>query len=580
MQVRLTGPADEPTVESGGGAESAAALRAMKSDGRSGDTFHAGIIRNPKAIRYHDAMRVPARLADLVQVSDAVRGTSGRIEKRETMASWLRGLGGGDLRLAAFYLSGEIPQRNPGVGRRAVAKAMEERGQASLPLFAAESEPLTLEGVDAVLAALATESGAGATRRREAHLHRLLDRASPGERSFLGALLVGELRQGALRALVLEALAAAFDAPVEDLRRAAMLAGGLDAVASALAGEGAAGLARFILRPLVPIEPMLAGTAERPEGPVAAHGEMAAEWKLDGVRIQLHKEGDRILVFTRRLRDITSLVPDLGRLGASLPAASCILDGELTALDEANRPAPFQDLMGLVSREQKDAALPARLEPRFFDCLFLDGSPLLDLPLRERRTALERAVPPAVRVEQTMVRTPEEARFVFEAALAAGHEGILLKDPASPYTAGRRGSRWWKVKPALTLDLVILAAEWGSGRRRGFLSNLHLGARDAADPERFHMLGKTFKGLTDAMLRELTEDLLSLETAREDWVVAVKPLRVVEIAFDGLQNSPRYDSGLALRFARVKRFRPDKTPGEAATIDEVREIHKRKREGG
>jgi DNA ligase-1 len=296
-------------------------------------------------------------------------------------------------------------------------------------------------------------------------------------------------------------------------------------------------------------------------------GRVAVEWKLDGVRIHLHKDHGTVRVFTRQLRDITTLVLDLVAWGERLPCEQLILDGEIVAFDVHGRPLAFQDLMSLLSKE---AAAKPRLQPWFFDLMLDDHGSHLDDPYADRRARLERLLDPEHLVPHAMTQSAAEAQAVLDTALRAGHEGIVLKALDAPYVAGRRGSYWRKHKPAVTVDLVILAAEWGHGRRKGFLSNIHLGARVEDEPGRFAMLGKTFKGLTDAMLAEMTRDLLALETHREPGVVYVRPERVVEIAYDAVQRSRRYDSGLALRFARVKRFRPDKSADEATTLEEIR----------
>ena len=504
----------------------------------------------------------------LAAVSDTwrdVRASSGRLDKRRRMAQLFERLEGDDLRLAALYLSGELPQSTIGVGWSQLSEALK------LAPAGAQGEPLTLRDVDACFESVAATSGAGSLRARKEALAGLLARASPEERDLLSGLLMGELRQGALRALVVEAIAAARRVDPAALRKAVMNAGSLGAVAGALAAEGEAALARFDLTPLVPVEPMLAATATDLEAAlVDLGGEAAAEWKLDGVRVQLHRLGDQASAYTRSLRDVTAGSPELVALALSLPAESFILDGELVWLDDAGAPAAFQDLMSRFSTE--DAPPAAGMRPFFFDVLYLSGEVLVDRPDRERRVALEGLVGAARSIPRRVVRSAAEAQAALDEALDAGHEGMMLKALDAPYQAGRRGGLWRKVKTAHTLDLVILAAEWGHGRRRGLLSNLHLGARDPADPEKFWMLGKTFKGLTDAMLRELTEELAKIAVEKDDFVVRVRPERVVEIAFDDVQRSTRYDSGLALRFARVKRFRPDKRADQATTLDEIRAV--------
>ncbi len=503
-------------------------------------------------------------LAAVVSTWESVRAVAGRLAKRRRMAELFAQLSPTDLRLAASYLSGEIPQVTTGVGWSLLSDAFAHASQAATPA----GEPPTLDEVDACFTTLAGTSGPGANRRRIETLGALLGRASPAERELLGALLLGELRQGALRALVMEAIAEAYRLDVDELRRAVMYAGQLGAVAVAVASEGPAALARFQLTPLIPVEPMLATTAESLASALADLGGTAAvEWKLDGVRVQLHRKGDEVRAFTRSLRDVTEGSTELRQLALSLPAESFILDGEMISFAHG-RPLPFQDLMSRFSTED-DAG--AGMEVFFFDLLFLDGVSLVARPDRERRAALEQLVG-ARAIPRTLVASADEASAALEIALANGHEGVMLKAHDAPYAAGRRGGLWQKLKPAHTLDLVILAAEWGHGRRRGWLSNLHLGARDPLDPTRFWMLGKTFKGLTDAMLRELTVELRALAVSEDDHVVHVRPERVVEIAFDGVQRSSRYDSGMALRFARVKRFRPDKRAADATTVDEIRAL--------
>ena len=514
-----------------------------------------------------------ARLHDLVATSHAVRSTSGRLEKRAHLAQYFAGLTGDDLRLAASYLAGEIPQGAIQVGWRALQDAMAQPPPAQASLFdqPAPVESPALAELDAVFELLQRTMGPGSGRRRAAELARLLARLDDDERAFVQGLVLGELRQGALRALVLEGLAQACHVEIKEVQRAVMFAGAFDLVVAALARDGAAGLAAFQLEPLVPIEPMLAGTAESIDQALADFVRAAIEPKLDGVRVQVHRDGDRVQVFSRQLRDVTPLVPQLVALARSLPVQRVILDGEVVAHGTDGRPLAFQDLMSRFSREDDSLAdAEGPLEAMFFDVLLLDDEVLVDRPYVERRALLERLVPAAHRVPQSVVESADAAQAAFDAALAAGHEGVMLKALDAPYTAGRRGSQWLKLKPAVTVDLVILAAEWGHGRRQGVLSNLHLGARTEGG---FAMLGKTFKGMTDVMLRELTADMLALETHRDAHTVYVRPERVVEIAFDTVQRSPRYDSGFALRFARVKRFRPDKSAAEATTLGEIRALH-------
>ena len=505
-------------------------------------------------------------LGDVVATWQTVRASAGRLDKRAQMAALFARLSGDDLRLAASYLSGDLASAPPGVGWAALQEALRAVGETA-------GAALTLDDVDRTFAELVATSGAGAQRRRGELLGALLGRAAPAEREFLAGLITGELRQGALRALVLEALALARGLDAAALRRAVMHAGSLAEVLAAVERGGSAALGEVTLRPLVPVEPMLASTAGDLAEALAelggSVGAVAAEWKLDGVRVQVHKAGDSVRIFTRSLRDVTEGAPELLALARALPVDSVILDGEAIARGDGELPVPFQDLM---SEFQEKGRAGGRLQAMFFDILYQDGEPLVDRPDRERRARLEALLPASLVIPRRVVADVPAIAGALDEAIAAGHEGLVLKDLESPYAAGRRGSNWRKVKRAVTLDLVILAAEWGHGRRRGLLSNLHLGARDATDVTRFWMLGKTFKGLTDRMLREQTESLLAIAVDKTEWVVRVRPELVVEIAFDAVQRSRRYDSGLALRFARVKRFRPDKLAAQATTIDEIRKL--------
>ncbi|WP_246456570.1 ATP-dependent DNA ligase [Nocardioides mesophilus] len=434
--------------------------------------------------------------------------------------------------------------------------------------------------VDACFADLATVAGAGSKARREQLLHDLFGRATAEEQSYLRGLVTGELRQGALDALVLEAVAAAAGVPVAAVRRAAMLAGATPPVAVAALTEGAAGLARFTLEVGRPVRPMLASSA--PDLDAAFEGfaagadghpqPLAVDTKLDGIRVQVHRDGGTVRVFTRSLEEITDRVPEVVEAALALPAERFALDGEAIALDAAGRPRPFQET-GARTASRTDVATLRRqvpLTPYFFDLLHLDGEDLLDQPARVRFDRLATLAPGPLVVPRTVTDDPASARELFTALVAAGHEGVVVKALDAPYEAGRRGAAWVKVKPRHTLDLVVLAVEWGSGRREGLLSNIHLGARDHDGG--FVMLGKTFKGMTDEMLAWQTRRFLELETDRSSYVVRVRPEQVVEVAFDGLQRSSRYPGGLALRFARVLRYRDDKSAEEADTIETVRAL--------
>jgi len=387
--------------------------------------------------------------------------------------------------------------------------------------------------------------------------------------------LFGELRQGAQEGVLIDAVAKAAHVPSKALRRGVMMAGDLATVASAVLAEGEAGLSRFRVRMFTPVQPMLADTAEDVQAAVASLDDTAIEYKLDGARIQVHKDGDEVKVYSRALREVTASVPEVVEQVRALPSRSLILDGEVLALRPDGSPWPFQDTMRRFGRRLDVDAMRRELplQSFFFDMLALDDRELVDERQADRFHALATALPSSIVIPHATSPTPEAAQAFLDAALARGHEGVMVKLRSSPYAAGSRGSAWLKVKAVRTLDLVVLAAEWGSGRRRGWLSNLHLGARD---PERggFVMLGKTFKGLTDELLAWQTGQFLARELTRDAYTVYVRPELVVEIAFNDIQVSPHYPGGLALRFARVKRYRPDKTAGEADTIDAVRAIYR------
>jgi DNA ligase-1 len=489
-------------------------------------------------------------LEEVARTSAVVAATAARLGKTEAIASCLRRARLEEVPVAVAYLAGELPHGPIGVGWAAL------RG---LPAPAA-SATLELGEVDAALRRIGEATGPGSQALRRRLLAELLARATEPEQRFLVGLLLGELRQGALEGVMVDAVARAAGVAAPAVRRAHMLSGDLGAAAAAAIGEGEAGLARFRLDLLRPLQPMLAQTAEDVDDALGRIGPAAVEWKLDGARIQVHRLGDEVRVFTRNLADITARVPDLVETIRRLPPGDLVLDGEAIAFGDGGRPLPFQVTMR--------RATP--LSGVFFDCLHLDGDDLLDRPARERFAAL--AATGAVQVRRLETAAAAEAERFLAEALAAGHEGVMVKALDAPYEAGRRGGSWLKVKRAHTLDLAVLAAEWGHGRRRGRLSNLHLGARDPASGG-FVMLGKTFKGMTDAMLAWQTERLLELETDRDGHVVHVRPELVVEIAFDGVQASRRYAGGLALRFARVKRYRPDKGAEETDTIETVRAIH-------
>ncbi len=512
------------------------------------------------------------RVADLARASRDVARVPGRLDKTAILAGAIRALAPGERAIGVSWLAGELPQGRIGVGWATVRDAL------AATRAAAEPE-LSIADAHAAFDAIAVARGAERGRRLAA----LLGRATEDERDFLVRLLGGELRQGALEGVLTEAVARASGVPAADVRRAAMMAGALPPVAEAALAEGAAGLARFRLRLLEPVQPMLAQTASDVGEALAALGETALEWKLDGARVQVHRDGDEVRVFSRTLRDVTPAVPEVVEAVRALPARRLVLDGEAIALRPDGTPEPFQATMRRFGRKLDVGALRRELplSVLFFDALHAEGADLLDLGGRARHDALASAVPELLRVPRVVTADPAAAEAFVAEALRRGHEGVMAKALDAPYEAGRRGASWLKVKRAHTLDLVVLAAEWGHGRRRGFLSNLHLGARDPAQGG-FAMLGKTFKGMTDAMLAWQTERLRALAIGESDQlVVHVRPKLVVEVAFDGLQASPRYPSGLALRFARVKRYRMDKRPEEADTIETVRKLFRAqgKREG-
>jgi DNA ligase-1 len=510
-------------------------------------------------------------LARLVELSSRVRATSRKTEKVELIADLLRTTTGRETALVALYLTGTLPQGRIGIGWRAIESALTEGP--------AEGEAVTLEDVDRAVGAIAEARGAGSAGRRAEVLRTLLARVDPEGRRFLAGLLLGELRQGALEGLVLDAVARAFGVASSDVRQAAMFSGDLGEVARAAREEGAAGLARFSLRLLRPVAPMLASPAEDVAAALERLGEAAFEYKLDGARLQVHRSGDEVRVFTRQLQDVTARVPEVVEWARALPARELVVEGEAIALRPDGRPQPFQVTMRRLGRT-KDVAAARRALPLsafLFDCLFLEGEgPLVAAPYRERMERLAATVGPDRLLPRIVTGRAEDATLFLGRALGAGHEGLMAKSLTAPYVAGQRGFHWLKLKSAWTLDLVVLAAEWGSGRRRGWLSNLHLGARDAEGGQ-LVMLGKTFKGLTDAMLRWQTERLLALETGRDQWTVFVRPELVVEVAFSDVQESPRYPAGLALRFARVKRYRTDKPASEADTVQTVRGIFEQQR---
>jgi DNA ligase-1 len=496
------------------------------------------------------------RFAEVARTSAAVAATSARARKAELLAGCLAAASADEVAVVVAYLSGELPQRRTGVGYRSLS---------GLP-GPADAETLECLDVHSTFSRIAACAGAGSTGERRTLLADLFGRATEPEQRLLVGLVGGELRQGALESLVSDAVAKAAGVPAPDVRRAAMLRGALPPVAEALWRDGPAALSAFRLEVGRPVQPMLASPATDVADAVERLGEAGWEWKVDGVRVQVHRSGSDVAVFTRTLDDVTERVPELVAIARALPLTDVVLDGEAVALADDGRPRPFQVTGSRVATRGARSDVP--LTPFFFDVLHADGADLLGAPGSDRWAALARAVPEAYRVPRVVTGDLDEATAFFADAVDRGHEGVVAKSLDLPYDAGRRGAAWLKVKPRHTLDLVVLAAEWGHGRRQGWLSNLHLGARD---PESggWVMLGKTFKGLTDELLRWQTERLLALETSRNAWQVFVRPELVVEIAFDGVQTSPRYPGGVALRFARVLRYRDDKPAAEADTIASV-----------
>lgn len=502
-------------------------------------------------------------LSEVVSTAEEVSATASRLTKIDALARLLARSAPDELPAVMGLLLAAPRQGRLGVGWR---------GLAAIEITHAGEPTLTVSDVDAALTALAATSGSGSAAARTGILGELGSRATAAEWDFLVRAMLGELRTGALSGVLLDAVAKASDRPLTLVRRAAMLSGDLGETARAALADDADALAAIGLEVGRPVLPMLASTAATPSAALEITGTASVEYKLDGARIQVHRHGDDVGVYTRSLADITHRVPELVEIVRALPVDDVILDGETLSLDEDGGPRPFQETM---SRFGADASRELVLRPWFFDVLHVDGRDLIDEPLSVRLAELER-VAGDWRMPGIVTGDPDAAEQLSREALAAGHEGVVVKGLDAPYAAGRRGKSWVKVKPVLTFDLVVLGAEWGSGRRRGWLSNLHLGARDPdgefGDPGGFVMVGKTFKGLTDELLRWQTEEFPEHETHRTASTVFLRPDVVVEIAIDGVQRSPRYPGGIALRFARVKGYRPDKSPAEADTIQTLRSL--------
>jgi ATP-dependent DNA ligase I len=555
----------------------------LRGSGRK--AYAAGLRGSAAGLRGVGGRIVFMLLAELAATSRAVAATSARLAKIAALASALRSAAPEEAPIVVAYLSGELPQRQIGVGWAALRSAPPP----------AQASTLTVADVDAAFTRIGAITGKGSTTARKQMVGELMGAATGDEQYFLVRLLSGELRQGALDGVMTEAVARAAEVPVADVRRAVMLSGSLPATAEAALGGGKAALAAFGLQVGRPVKPMLAASAPTiedalakiaaqagavtrvgvPEAGTTAQAvdaapavQAAVEWKLDGIRVQAHiKDGD-VRLFTRTLDDITVRLPEVVESLSKLPVRDAVFDGELIALRPDGRPYPFQDT---AARAASETGATVPLSVFLFDVLHLDGTDLLDRADEERHEALSGIVMEKMLMPRLVTADAGEASEFFADALAHGHEGVVVKSLATPYAAGRRGAGWIKVKPRHTLDLVVLAVEWGHGRRKGWLSNLHLGARDPQTGG-WVMLGKTFKGLTDELLQWQTSRLQELADHRDDWTVYVRPELVVEIAFDGVQRSPRYPGGVALRFARVIRYREDKPAAEADTIDTVRAL--------
>lgn len=512
--------------------------------------------------------------SDLARIVSRLAGTSKRLEKRRLVAEFLRKLRSEELAPAVLFLAGSIFAEADGralnVGYATVQNALALASGAP-----SSAEPLSLVEVQKQLHAIAAVHGAGSTQKRQALLHALIDRASLEERDVLMRTLFGEMRIGLNEGGMLEAIAEASGIPVADIRTAQMFLGDLGRVAHLALYEGVDAISAVSLRLLSPIKPMLADVSANAAEVLAEHGgKTAVEYKMDGARVQIHRRGEDLRVFSRRLSDVTASLPEIAEVIRAIPSQAFVLEGELLAVDAQGRPLPFQELMRRFRRVHEIEAhrKSMALELRLFDLLHLDGRMLIDLPYERRFAALEKLVPAKLLAERRVVTSKEEIETFLTQAMDAGHEGLMAKRLDAPYTAGKRGKNWLKLKPADTLDVVLLAAEWGHGRRRGTLSNYWLGVRDG---DTWQMIGKTFKGLTDAERWQLMQQLLAVKVSDEAGVVRVRPELVVEVAYNDVQKSPTYSSGFALRFARVKRIRSDKGPQEADTYQRLKALYEK-----
>lgn len=495
-------------------------------------------------------------LADLVAASELVAATSSRSRKVAILAELLRTLQAGEIPICVGFLSGVPRQGHVGVGYATIYR---------VDVPSAPVSSLTVTELDRSIDEIEAASGAGSALRRRQLLAGLLGRATEQEAAFIRRLFTGELRQGALAGLMADAVAKAAGVQGELARRALMLSGDLTRMAQVAMTGGQEGLRAIGFELFRPILPMLASTSATVAEAVCSFQCASVEYKLDGIRIQIHRRDDQVRIYTRNLNEIGAALPGIIETVLALPVRQAVLDGEALSIGP-DGPAAFQDTVSRIDRD----ATPEGIETFLFDLLHVDGEDLLDTPLQERAARLQE-IAPALKIPGTLTSDPEAGRRILDQALQAGHEGVVVKDAASAYAAGRRGKAWRKVKPVRTYDLVVLAAEWGHGRRQGWLSNLHLGARDTSS-QGFVMVGKCFKGLTDELLRWQTQELLQRETHRRGIAVYVRPELVVEIALDGVQSSTRYPGGIALRFARVRRYRPDKDAHEADTIGELRAL--------
>jgi DNA ligase-1 len=503
-------------------------------------------------------------LADLVAASNEVAATSARSRKIAILSELLGRLDAAEVPVAVGFLSGVPRQGRVGIGYSTIYGV--ESAPAALP-------SLTIDDVDHAITAIELATGSGSAETRRQLLGSLFERATEAETDFLRRLFTGELRQGALAGVMVDAVAKAAGVPADTARRALMLSGDLTQTAEIALTRGEEGLREVGFEIFRPILPMLASTAESAADALTGFERASVEWKLDGIRIQIHRRGDDVRIYTRNLNDITHALPGIVDAVRRLPVRQAVLDGEALFMND-DGPAAFQDTVAQIDSD----APPEGIVTFVFDLLHVDGDDLLDAPLHERAARIE-TIAPGLKIPSALTSSPDEAQRVLEESLRAGHEGIVVKDADSLYAAGRRGKAWRKVKPVRTYDLVVLGAEWGHGRRQGWLSNLHLGARDPRNGE-FVMVGKCFKGLTDELLEWQTRELLARETERRGIAVFARPELVVEIALDGVQASTRYPGGVALRFARVKRYRPDKDPSEADTIDDLRALLPARQGGG